>query len=166
VPPTDLTENDLPLADNGTADPAPVPRGQRWRHSRLFLLPLFVIVFFSGGVLGLYFQPPGLQAAFRALGLDPGGGTDTPMAVALQQVSERAQIAVVSEGDVVALGRIIPEGDVITVSPPFGAGDARIATLEVVVGDTVAAGEILAVMDSRAQLEGAVETARANLAVS
>ena len=166
MPPTDLTENDLPLADNGTADPAPVPRGQRWRHSRLFLLPLFVIVFFSGGVLGLYFQPPGWQAAFRALGLDPGGGTDTPMAVALQQVSERAQIAVVSEGDVVALGRIIPEGDVITVSPPFGAGDARIATLEVGVGDTVAAGEILAVMDSRAQLEGAVETARANLAVS
>ncbi|MEL7416017.1 MAG: hypothetical protein AAGJ92_09030, partial [Pseudomonadota bacterium] len=82
MPPTDLTENDLPLADNGTADPAPAPRGQRWRHSRLFLLPLFVIVFFSGGVLGLYFQPPGLQAAFRALGLDPGGGTDTPMAVA------------------------------------------------------------------------------------
>lgn len=162
----DPNEPDLPLLDNGVSETArarPKHTSGRWR---LIFVPAIMAVFFLGGILGLYFQPPGLQAAFRTLGLEPGGGTDTPMAVAIEQVTTREEVAVVSEGDVVALGRIIPRGDVIIVSPPFGAGDARIARLNVAVGDVVGEGDILAVLDSEGQLQDAVETANANLAVS
>ncbi len=159
-------EHGLPLEDNGiprdeAARPAR-PAGRR----RLIFVPVFILGVLLGGFIGLYFQPPGLQAAFRFLELEPGAGTNTPIAVAMEKVTQREEVAVLSEGDVVALGRIIPQGDVITVSPPFGSGDARIADIKVAVGDVVSAGDVLALMDSLPQLEGAVETAEANLAVS
>ncbi len=164
---TDTPENArLPLEDNGTSEQGRARPKKTSGRARLLLVPLFFAVLFAGGVVGLYFQPPGLQAVFRTFGLEPGGGTDTPIAVAIQQVTSREEVAVVSEGDVVALGRIIPKGDVVTVSPPFGSGDARIARLEVGVGDLVSDGDVLAIMDSRSQLEGAIATAHANLAVS
>jgi len=157
---------DLPLIDTGTskdtAPPRPVASGRR----KLVLVPLFFLVLFSGAVIGVYFQPPGLQAVFRATGLEPGGGSDTPIAVAIQQVTDREEVAVVSEGDVVALGRIIPRGDIVTVATPFGAGDARIREMRVRVGELVATGDILAVLDSLSQLEGQLQTAQANVAVS
>lgn len=159
-------DSKLPLENNGVVKDAPGQPPQRWRSRRLLLVPLTFIVLFTGAMIGLYFQPPGLQFVFRTLGLEPGGGTDTPIAVAIQRVTSREEVAVVSEGDVVALGRIIPKGDVTTVSPPFGSGDARIERLEVDVGEIVAAGDVLAIMDSRSQRESAVQTARANLAVS
>ncbi|MBM7069716.1 HlyD family efflux transporter periplasmic adaptor subunit [Actibacterium sp. 188UL27-1] len=130
------------------------------------LILIFIPFMFIGGVLGLYFQPPGLQALFKVTGLQPGGGTDTPIAVAIQQVTDQEEVAVISEGDVVALGRIMPLGDIVTVAPPFGAGDARISSLNVSVGDEVPAGEILAVLDSLSQFEGLLETARANVSVA
>ena len=103
----------LPLKDNGVS-PQDVERPKRISGAgRLIVIPMTFLLIFLGGILGLYFQPPGLQFAFRSLGLAPGGGTDTPMAVAIEQVSTREEVAVVSEGDVVALGRIIPRGDVI-----------------------------------------------------
>lgn len=81
--------------------------------------------FFSGAVTGMYFQPPGLRAFFNTTGPEPGAGTDTPIAVAIRQVASQEQVAIISEGDVVALGRIIPKGDVISVATRSGAGDAR-----------------------------------------
>lgn len=157
---------DLPLADTGVPKDAMQPQKDRSGRRKLFLVPLFFLVLFSGGVVGLYFQPPGLQALFRATGLEPGGGSDTPIAVAIQQVTDREEVAVVSEGDVVALGRIIPRGDIVLVATPFGAGDARIREMRVRVGDMVTAGDALAVLDSLSQLEGQLETARATVAVS
>ncbi len=65
-----------------------------------------------------------------------------------------------------ALGRIIPRGDVISVATPSGAGDARIAELRVSVGDLVDAGDILAVLDNLPQLQSAVISAEAALNVS
>ncbi|MDX8354912.1 HlyD family efflux transporter periplasmic adaptor subunit [Cognatiyoonia sp. IB215182] len=156
---------ELPLADTGIAESdrtAPMPTGRR----RLIWVPLFFLILFLGGFMGLYFQPPGIQAIFRATGLEPGGGTDTPIAVAIAQVSTGDEIAVVSEGDVVALGRVTPKGDVVTVALPFGAGDARIRELRVETGDQVTSGEILAVLDSLPQYEGQLATARANLTVA
>ncbi|MBV2361524.1 efflux RND transporter periplasmic adaptor subunit [Thalassococcus sp. CAU 1522] len=129
-------------------------------------MPAFFLVLFTGGVVGLYFQPPGLQALFRATGLQPGGGTDTPIAVAIQRVTKGEELAILSEGDVVALGRIVPKGDIATVAPPFGAGDARVDDLRVAIGDVVRAGDILAVLDSLAQLRGQLTTAKANLSVA
>ncbi|WP_342070328.1 HlyD family efflux transporter periplasmic adaptor subunit [Yoonia algicola] len=102
---------------------------------------------------------------FNATGLEPGAGTDTPIAIAIQQVTTQEQVAVISEGDVVALGRIIPRGDVISVATPSGAGDARIAELRVSLGDVVDAGDILAVLDNLPQLQSAVVSADAELNV-
>jgi HlyD family secretion protein len=65
---------------------------------------------------------------------------------------------------VLGLGRIVPEGDVLTLAPPFGAGDARIAALHVDEGDRVAAGALLATMDNERPLAAAVESARATVA--
>lgn len=65
---------------------------------------------------------------------------------------------------VLGLGRIVPEGDVLTLAPPFGAGDARIAALHVDEGERVAAGALLATMDNERALAAAVESARATVA--
>ena len=155
----------LPLTDTGLTKPnATVPKHAVGK-SRLFLIPFFMATLFTGAVIGMYFQPPGLKAFFNATGLEPGAGTDTPIAVALQQVTSQEQIAVISEGDVVALGRIIPRGDVISVATPSGAGDARVAELRVAVGDEVAAGDMLAILDNLPQLENATRSAQATVGV-
>ncbi|WP_298864133.1 HlyD family efflux transporter periplasmic adaptor subunit [uncultured Sulfitobacter sp.] len=164
-PDTSNTSPDLPLADTGVtkADMAAAPNAVG--RSRLFLIPLFLATLFSGAVIGMYFQPPGLRIFFNTTGLEPGAGTNTPIAVAIQQVTTQEQVAVISEGDVVALGRIIPRGDVISVATPSGAGDARIAELRVAIADDVEAGDILAVLDNLPQLQSAVASAQAALRV-
>ena len=157
---------DLPLSDTGIASTAVKSALPRRKWYRLASVPILVFVFGLGSVVGLYFQPEGLQRFFRNTGLEPGGGTDTPIAVAIERVSAGEEVAIASEGDVVALGRVIPLGDVITISPPFGAGDARIQELKAGNGDRVYQGDILAVLDNLPQLESALGTSRADLAVS
>jgi HlyD family secretion protein len=155
----------LPLSENGLRPSATVRVSSVAGKSRLYLIPLFMLTLFTGAVIGMYFQPPGLRVFFNATGLEPGAGTETPIAVAIQRVTTQEEIAVVSEGDVLALGRIIPRGDVIQVAPPSGAGDARIAEILISEGDQVNAGEILAVLDNLPQLEGNIGSARANINV-
>jgi len=155
----------LPLADTGVTRADSVTPDTATGRSRLFLVPLFMLTLFVGAVIGMYFQPPGLRAFFNVTGLQPGAGTDTPIAVAFQQVAAQEQIAVVSEGDVVALGRIIPRGDVVSVATPSGASDARIAEIAVNIGDQVMAGDVLAVLDNLPQLQSAVASASAALRV-
>jgi HlyD family secretion protein len=155
----------LPLADNGLGNPAAVPVSNVTGRSRLYLIPLFMLTLFTGAVIGMYFQPPGLRMFFNATGLEPGAGTETPIAVAIQKVTSQEEIAVVSEGDVVALGRIIPRGDVIRVATPSGAGDARIAEIRVSEGDQVKAGDVLAILDNLPQLESSVASSQANVGV-
>lgn len=159
------TVADLPLEDTGLTKADPVKAAKVAGASRLFLIPLLMVTLFTGAVIGMYFQPPGLRVFFNTTGLEPGAGTDTPIAVAISQIKTQEQIAVVSEGDVVALGRIIPRGDVISVATPSGAGDARIAVVRASVGDEVKAGDILAVLDNLPQLQSAVASAEAALRV-
>jgi HlyD family secretion protein len=102
---------------------------------------------------------------FNVTGLEPGAGTQTPIAQAIAQVQTQEQVAVLSEGDVVALGRIIPFGDVSSVATPSGAGDARIAEIRVSVGDVVEAGDTLAVLDNLAQFQSLAASAAANVTV-
>jgi HlyD family secretion protein len=163
--PIDEKSHALPLSDNGIAKPALSASPKTRGRMRLLLIPLFMLTLFTGAVIGMYFQPPGLRAFFHATGLQPGAGTDTPIAVAIQKVAAQEQVAMVSEGDVVALGRIIPFGDIISVATPSGAGDARVAEVRVSIGDTVKAGDILAVLDNLGQLQTAAASARANLRV-
>lgn len=155
----------LPLADTGRKLRTGRSTVQPPRRPSLLLIPLFFLTLFTGAVIGMYFQPPGLRAFFSVTGLEPGAGTDTPIAQAIQQVTTQEQIAVISEGDVVALGRIIPVGDVSSVATPSGAGDARIAEIRVAIGDVVETGDVLAVLDNLAQLKSMAASASATLRV-
>lgn len=158
-------ETSLPFVDTGIDNSQAVNGAKRRLGGKVVLIPLFMLTLFTGAVIGMYFQPPGLRAFFNATGLEPGAGTDTPIAVAIEQVTAQERVAVVSGGDVVALGRIIPLGDVISVAPPSGAGDARIAEVRVAVGDVVAEGDILAVLDNLPQLQAALASAQAAVSV-
>ncbi|SIS67799.1 HlyD family efflux transporter periplasmic adaptor subunit [Phaeovulum vinaykumarii] len=64
---------------------------------------------------------------------------------------------------VLALGRLMPAGDVVTLAPPYGASDARIARLLVAEGDRVAAGAVIAELDSLPQLEALRDSAAATV---
>jgi HlyD family secretion protein len=154
---------ELPLEDSGMAPAvsAVVPN----RRSKLLYIPVVMLLLFSGAVIGMYFQPPGLRVFFGLTGLEPGAGSDTPIAVAIQKVKAQELVAVMSEGDVVALGRVIPKGDVVSVATPSGAGDARLTEVRVKLGDVVAAGDVLAVLDNLTALENGVATAKATIAV-
>ena len=68
--------------------------------------------------------------------------------------------------DVIALGRLRPEDDVVTVAAPYGAGDARVAELLVAEGDVVIEGELLAVLDSMSRYVSALSAAETALATS
>lgn len=162
---TRKTRTQLPLVENGLDKSAEAHPSSVIGRSRLYLIPLFMLTLFTGAVIGMYFQPPGLRLFFNATGLEPGAGTQTPIALAIQKVTSQEEIAVVSEGDVVALGRIIPRGDVMRVATPSGAGDARIAEIRVTEGTQVNSGDILAVLDNLAQLENSIASARANISV-
>ncbi|AXI49183.1 ABC transporter permease (plasmid) [Sulfitobacter sp. SK012] len=155
----------MPLRDNGLEQSSRAFASNVMGKSKLYLIPLFMLTLFTGAVIGMYFQPPGLRIFFNATGLEPGAGTETPIAVAIQKVSSQEEIAVVSEGDVVALGRIIPRGDVIRVATPSGAGDARIAEIRVVEGNQVQANDVLAILDNLPQLESRVVSAQASIGV-
>ncbi|MFT6104256.1 MAG: HlyD family secretion protein [Paracoccaceae bacterium] len=155
----------MPLSDNGLKESGPTVSSTPNGRSRLILIPLFMLTLFTGAVIGMYFQPPGLRVFFRVTGLEPGAGTDTPIALAIEKVTSQEEVAVVSEGDVVALGRIIPRGDVIKVATPSGAGDARIAEIRVREGELVRAGDVLAVLDNLAQIQSSIASAQANIGV-
>jgi HlyD family secretion protein len=65
-----------------------------------------------------------------------------------------------------ALGRLAPEGEVIAVAPNSGTEGGRVERLLVAVGDAVAAGEVVAVLDSHKRREAAVRESQAQVAVS
>ncbi|HRO15771.1 MAG TPA: biotin/lipoyl-binding protein, partial [Paracoccus sp. (in: a-proteobacteria)] len=155
---------DLPL--RVAAQPGPMPSAagrRRWRW--LLLLPLVPLLLLTGAVVGMYFQPPGLRLVFERTGLVPGAGSSAPIALPPGIDLPPAVVETIVPTDVVGLARLMPRGDVITVAPPYGAGDARIATLPVSEGDRVAAGQIVATLDNLPFLESALLTARAEVAV-
>ncbi|MFQ6547579.1 HlyD family efflux transporter periplasmic adaptor subunit [Aestuariibius sp. 2305UL40-4] len=152
------------LPDDGT-EPAPSPESRPRLYWRLLRLPLFFAVLFAGGFLGLYFQPPGLQAVFERTGLQPGGGADDPFALPRTVEIPDEVVASLEPSDVVGLARLLPRGEVATVARPFGAGDARIDELLAAIGDDVSRGDRVAVLDNLASLEIAVAQAEANVAL-
>lgn len=134
----------------------------RLRYFLVLLIPLFM---FTGGVIGMYFQPPALQKFYALTGLQPGGGSKSPIALPPEIELPQEMVETMQVTDVVGLARLIPLGDVSIVAPPFGAGDARIAKIFVKAGDRVNEGEIVARLDNEGQLESAVLTAESNVAV-
>ncbi len=163
TPPNQPASEDLPLQVIDRSDEAlPTPRRRLWP---LLLVPLVVAAVATGGVVGLYFQPPGLKAVFKVFDLEPGAGSNSPIAVPVSRGVVVEDPAIVAAGDVVGLGTLLPGSDVVTIALPFGAGDARIATLNVDEGDRVSVGDVLAMLDNEPQLLAAVEARRTDLAV-
>lgn len=163
---SDPQDLDLPLPviprDAGPAGAVP----RRLRFRRGYLLVLLVPIFmFSGAVLGMYFQPPGLQKFYALTGLQPGGGSSSPIALPPEIALPKEMEQTMQPTDVVGLARLMPQGDVSVVAAPYGAGDARIAEMLVAAGDRVKKGDVLARLDSEGQLESAVLIAVANVAV-
>ncbi len=160
---------DLPLEavdrtmDGGTDEKPSL--GTQLRRFRL--IPVLMICVAFGGIVGLYFQPPGLQLAMRTLGLEPGAGTSSPIAVPLNHtvIAEIDPTATPGPDRVIGLGALVPDGDVATIAPPFGSGDARIAKLLVDEGANVSAGDTLATLDNEAPYKAALQAAEANVAL-
>ena len=67
---------------------------------------------------------------------------------------------------VTALGKIEPEGEVITLSPPPNMGGTRIAKLMVSEGERVQAGQVIALLDNHELKQAAVETAQQEVEVA
>lgn len=157
---------DLPLdLGRDTRDIAAPTSRRRWFRKQYLLVLLIPVFMFSGGVIGMYYQPPALQSFYGLTGLQPGGGADSPIALPpdIELPEEMAETLLPT--DVVGLARLMPRGDVAIVAAPYGAGDARVAEILVSVGDRVSRGEPLARLDNAQALEGAVLTAEANVMV-
>jgi len=163
---TETSDASLPLEvvrRDFTGAPAPSGRFQfRWQYLLVLLLPAFM---FSGGVIGMYFQPVPLQKFFALTGWQPGGGSQTPIALPPDIDLPPEMVETMQATDVVGLARLMPRGDVSIVAPPYGAGDARIAEILVSTGDRVEKGSVVARLDNEGQLHSAVLMAEANVAV-
>lgn len=165
APMSDRIENGLPL-DIGPAKSSGTEGLKRsWFRKRYLLILLVPLIMFSGGVIGMYFQPPLLRAFYGLTGLQPGAGSDTPIALPPNVELPQRMAETMLPTDVIGLARIMPKDDISVVAAPYGAGDARIAEVLVAIGQTVEKGAVLARLDNDMALEGAVLTAEANLAV-
>ena len=157
------SDGDLPL--DLALPSGPSGRRHRWFRKRYLLILLIPVFMFLGGVMGMYFQPVPLQKFYALTGLQPGAGSDSPIALP-PNIELPAQMAeTMLPSDVVGLARVMPRGDVSVVAAPYGASDARLSELLVGVGDQVERGAPVARLDNQAALEGAVLLAEANLAV-
>ncbi|MBE9190709.1 ABC exporter membrane fusion protein [Gloeocapsopsis crepidinum LEGE 06123] len=67
---------------------------------------------------------------------------------------------------VTALGRIEPEGEVIRLSAPLALDGDRISQILVQEGDSVQAGQVVAVLDSRDRLQDALQQAQQQVKVT
>jgi HlyD family secretion protein len=122
----------------------PVPQRNGSRVKRL----AFMIGALMAMSAVIYWYSPMLMEKLRGASL-PVAATNAP--------SEKPVIF--------GLGTLVPEGNVVSVALPFGAGDARIASLNVKEGDHVEQNQIIAVLDSEPTLQVAIASAKANLAV-
>lgn len=163
----DEVDRELPLEVVKRSDaPAEPAAPRRWRFRKRFLLVFLIPVFmFTGAVMGMYFQPPGLRKFYELTGLTPGAGSRAPIALPPDIEIPRDMVETMRATDVVGLAKLIPEGDVSIVAAPYGAGDARVAEILVAIGDRVEKGTPVARLDNVDVLESAILLAEANLAV-
>lgn len=110
---------------------------------------------------------PWLAVALVALSLGAGhwlANRPAPPPAAAPRMPSGTVATPAPPGMVVALGKLIPRQRILAIAPPYGAGDARIATMPVQEGEHVPAGGVLARLDSEAALAAALASAEATLA--
>ncbi|MEM7633163.1 MAG: HlyD family efflux transporter periplasmic adaptor subunit [Pseudomonadota bacterium] len=148
-------------------------RSVPWGYRIMALVLIVCTSVVAGGVSGLYRQPKPLQIIMEYLGLEAGAGTATPIALptkpkpASGKDSKSSPVTGTGQtvSSVIALGKLVPSGKVITVAPPSGAGDARLQALKIVEGDVVKAGQVLAVLDNEDKLQATINSAQATISV-
>lgn len=123
-------------------DAARSPRFSLPSGRRFWLMIASLAVLGTGGSL-LYWQ---LQAA-----------TEVPEAAAL--VAPEIQT-------VTALGHLEPAGEVVALTAPTSSQESRIEELLIAVGDTVKAGDVIAILDSRDRLQAGYDQALQDVAVA
>jgi HlyD family secretion protein len=136
----------LPLSDSGKASTHQTISSVATTSS-LWLIAFAILFLLVGVLIGKY-----------VLGTKPLGATSDYQAKnGLQEPSDSV---------VKALGRLMPEGDIVIVAPPFGSADARVAKLLVREGSTVEKDEVIAELDNLQHLESRRSVAQANLRVA
>lgn len=80
-----------------------------------------------------------------------------------QAATTEQAIAPKPEPKISALGRLVPEGDVIKVASPSTLGSSRIVDLFVEEGDTVQKGQIIAKLDSYDRVNAELAQAKAKI---
>jgi HlyD family secretion protein len=154
----------LPLSETGKAASSGAGLWSRLGLLRFWWIPSIAGLIVTGAVAGMYFQPAVLSTVFVLVGLEPGGGTSKPFAIPENTLANDAAFLAPKVLEVVALGRLLPEGGIMALAFPNGAGDARVARLLVAEGDRVEVGQILAELDNLPQLlalKASAETALA-----
>ncbi|NES18507.1 MAG: ABC exporter membrane fusion protein [Symploca sp. SIO3E6] len=79
---------------------------------------------------------------------------------------ESPEIALPEIKTVTALGRLEPEGEIVYLTAPTSSQESRIEQLLVKVGDSVKAGEVIAILDSRDRLQASYQQAQQDIEVS
>lgn len=142
----------LPLEDTGKAAALMAAGAQKgaWRRALLIVpsvgLGLAISVILQPSIMGIFYEGAGLD----------------PIQSSAVAISEQDKGWTAS--DVVALGRLVPEGGTLAVALPSGAGDARIARLLATEGERVDAGQVVAELDNLPQLLAAQKSAQSTLA--
>lgn len=123
---------------------------------------------FSPGGLGRKLLPVAIVGLIVGSGVGGFGWWQS------QQKAERdraaaaitAQAATIQSDTVSAIGRIDPTAEVITLSAPPSQAGSRIGELRIQEGDQLFPGQIVAVLDTRAQLEASLERAKRQVAIA
>lgn len=160
-PPKDLP---LEIIKHEAGGPANLTK-RRWFRPRYLLVLLIPVFLFTGGVIGMYYQPPGLQKFYAVTGLEPGGGSVSPIALPPEIELPQDMVETMRDTDVIGLARLMPRGDVSIVAAPYGAGDARVAEILVAEGETLQKGTPVARLDNYEVLQSAVLQAEAAVAI-
>ncbi|RUR76235.1 ABC exporter membrane fusion protein [Chlorogloeopsis fritschii PCC 9212] len=106
------------------------------------------------------FRPSVAIAAIAALST-VGIGVYTVQQSRSAELKAQQQLAQLPEvKTVTALGRLEPKGQVIKLSAPTSADGNRVEQLLVKEGDTVKAGQVVAILDSRDRLSSALDEAK------
>jgi HlyD family secretion protein len=142
-----------------------------WITRGLIVAPIIMISIALGGIWGLYRQPFPLEKVMEFLELAPGGGSRNPIAVPVNYKLRRDITTPVSSpqklgaSTIMALGRLLPVGEVISITVPSGVPNARISSLNVTEGSRVKREQILAILDSKPRLQAVRDSAKATIAV-
>lgn len=111
------------------------------------------------GVISLVIGATAITAGIAIYGISNFGQ------VGKQPTPELGETASISQ-KVTALGRLEPETEVISLSAPLDLDGDRVAQVLVKEGDSVKAGQVVAVLDSRDKLQNAVLQAEKQVRVS